>query len=109
MAKNKGNYYKIKTKKWFIGKGYVCEYTEKSMRIVSKGKVIFVKKDCFFSDGIAVNKDELIFWNSVFGRANIASHIKQYASFEVPNCEHIKKWVIIWEKRKSEPEIEEVK
>ena len=37
---NKGSYYKYKTKKWFIEKGYFCEYLEINQRLYIKGKII---------------------------------------------------------------------
>lgn len=105
---NKGQYYKLKTKKWFEGKGYLCEYTEKLQRIITKeGKVIFVKKDIWGSDGMAMNGEEMIFWNSKYRKANVAKGLKEFSKYPFPSFVNL--WLVIWEKGKREPEIIEVK
>jgi hypothetical protein len=110
--KSKGNYYKIKTKRWFEEKGYLCEYLEKLQRIVTKDKksgnekIIWIKRDLFYSDGIAILPDkEIIFWNSKFGKSNIAEGFKNYNNLKLPKIPQIKKWLVVWEVRKQEPEI----
>ena len=104
---NKGNYYKIKTRRWFEKKGYICEYLEKLQRIVTKqGKILYVKKDLLGADGIAMNGEEVIFWNSKKGRSNVAKGIKEFMKYPYPSC--VKKWIVVWEDRKREPEIIEV-
>ena len=57
----KGNYYRLKTKKWFEKEGYVVEVAEKNQRIWTKKGVIFIKKDLWGADLIAKNKFEMIF------------------------------------------------
>ncbi len=105
----KGNYYKIKTKKWFEEKGYQCEYLEKLQRIFTKDKkVIFIKKDLFSSDGLAINENEIIFWNSKLNKKNISQGYKNYSELKIPKIPQIKKWLIVWEKYSKEPEIIEV-
>lgn len=106
MATNKGNYYKLKTKKWFIDKGYFCDYLEKAQRIFTKGKVIFIKRDVAGADGMAMNGKEIIFWQSKLTGHNIAQAIKEFHKFPYP--EFVKRWVIVWTKGKGEPQIVEV-
>jgi len=109
---NKGNYYKLKTKKWFKEKGYACEYLEKLQRIVvkdkkkNKSKVIFIKKDVWGADGVAMNGEEIIFWNSKLGDKNIAEGLKEFAKYPYPK--NVRRWLVVWEVRKREPEIVEV-
>lgn len=105
---NKGNYYKLKTKKWFIKKGYACEYLEKLQRIVTSSGdgVIYIKRDIFGADGLAMNQDDIIFWNSKLGRKNIAQGLKEFAKFPYPTV--VRRWVIVWEYRAREPEVIEV-
>jgi hypothetical protein len=103
---SKGNYYKLRTKKWFIAKGYACELLEKLQRIYIKGQVIFIKRDVFGSDGLAMNSEEIIFWNSKFGKLNIAKGIKEFHEHPYPTI--VKRWVVVWEFRAREPEIVEV-
>lgn len=102
-ASKRGNYYKIKAANWFKSKGYTVEYLERLQRIYTKGKVIFIKKDILGSDGIAINDSECILWNSILGKANIAVHVKAFK--EYPQGGTIKRWLICWTPRISEPEI----
>lgn len=109
--KSSGTYYKVKTKTWFIDKGYESDYLEKLQRIYIKNKqgqerILFVKKDVLASDGFASNETEFILWNSKFNKANIAKGIKEFNQHKIPKF--IKKWLVVWEKRAREPEIIEV-
>jgi len=106
MTKNKGNYYKLRTKKWFLDKGYYCDYLEKYQRIFSKGRVIFIKKDLAGADGFAMNGDSIIFWQCKLNRSHIAEGIKGFKQFPYPNT--VDKWIIVWKPRAKEPEIIEV-
>ena len=100
---NKGNYYKLKTKKWFQDKGYFCDYLEKMQRIYTKGKVIFIKRDVAGADGLAMNGQEMIFWQCKLNKKNIAEAIKEFNKFPYPKC--VERWIIVWKPRVKEPEI----
>ena len=104
---NKGNYYKLRTRDFFLKQGYQVDLIEKYNRIFKDGKIIFTKRDVFGSDGISMKEDELIFWNAVFGKANIARAVKNYKQFIFPSF--VKVWVVAWEERVREPEIVELK
>ena len=105
---SKGTYYKLKTKKWLVDKGYQVEYLERFSRIYDKKKkkVIWIKRDLFASDMLAINKNEIIFVQVKFGKKNVAQGIKAFAEFDFPKC--VQKWVVIWQKGDHEPEIQEV-
>jgi len=105
---NKGNYYKIKTKKWFEKQGYFCDYLEKLQRIYDKkrDKVIFIKKDIAGADGFAMNGEEIIFWNAKFNKDNIAKGIREFIRYPYPKF--VQRWIIVWERGKREPEIVEI-
>lgn len=104
---SKGQYYKIRTRNWFKKQGYQTELLEKAQRILTKtGKIVWIKKDVFGADGLAMNKEEMIFWNAKFGKKNIAQGLKEMEKFTWP--EYIKRWVIAWEFRAREPIIAEV-
>ena len=102
----KGNYWKYKTKKWFEDQGYYVDYLEKNQRIVANGKVIFIKKDIMGCDGIAMNKQHIVFWQSKLNKKNIAEALKEFDKYPWPNSKHIDVWVIIWEPRQRVPTIE---
>lgn len=102
--KNRGNYYKLRTKQWFLAKGYQCDYIERMHRILTKDKrILFCKKDLFGADGMSFNETEFILWNSKFGRKNVAAGVKEFAKFKFPPF--IKLWLLVWEFRIHEPEI----
>jgi len=103
---NKGNYYKVKTKKWFEADDYTVEYLEKLQHVYAKGKVIYIKRDLLGADGLAVNDNEFILWNSISNRGDIAKHIKRFKEYPCPDF--IKRYVILWESRAKEPELIEV-
>lgn len=115
MKKNyakKGNAYKYKTKKFFIENGYECEYTEK-VQYFKKGPsspMIFLKKDLFGSDGIAMNEKEIIFWNSkcLFESdlepskldSICADTVKDFAKHKIPNLPFVSMKLVLWQPRK---------
>jgi len=103
---NKGNYYRIKTKKWFQDKGYFTEYLEKNQRIFTKGRVIFIRRDVAGADGLAMNGKELIFWQAKLNSDNIAKAFKEFNKFPYPNF--IQRWIVVWKPRGREPQIVEV-
>lgn len=103
---SKGNYYKKKTQKYFEDLGYETQLTEfTTTRPIGGGKVIWVKKDVFSSDGISMNGKEIIFWNSKhFSGTNTLSNEKwsgkkDFNKHNFPNC--VKRVLVIWEARKS--------
>lgn len=104
--KNKGTYYRWKTKKWFEEKGYSVEYLETYRRIVRDSKVVLIKKDIFGADMVAMDGKEIVFANSVFGRKNISKHVKEFLKYPFPP--QVEKWIVVWEKGKREPEIIEI-
>ena len=106
-SSQKGNYYKLKTKKWFEAKGFEVEYLEKLQRIFAKDKVIWIKRDLFASDMLALKKpDEIIFCQVKLGKSNIAGAYKEFAKHQFPDC--VKLWIVVWTPRVKEPEIVEV-
>jgi hypothetical protein len=99
-----GNYYKNRTKKWLEAKGYTVQLTEfVSARPIGGGRMIWTKKDVFGSDGIAMNGEEIIFWNAKATKiGQISWHKsqgkKQFDQFPFP--ESVKRHLYIWEPRK---------
>jgi hypothetical protein len=108
----RGNYYKKKTQVWFEKQGYTVQITEFMCgRMVAPGKIIYVKRDVFGSDGIAMNGEEIIFWNakhcSTDDKNNIDTQIRQgkkeFASYPFPTT--VKRQLVMWQPRKKEPQI----
>lgn len=101
---SRGNYYKKRTKDYYEALGYTVQLTEfLTTRPIGGGKVIYVKKDVFGADGIAMNGEEIIFWNA---KSTIAGRVaqeksggkKDFAKYPFPKC--VKLQLVIWEPRK---------
>jgi len=103
---NKGNYYKQKTKKWFIDEGWACDFCERYRRFMVDGKVTHIKQDLFGADGIAMDGERIVFWNSKFGKSSISGGIKEMARFPYPPC--VTRWIVHWEKGAKQPTIVDV-
>ncbi len=101
-----GNYYKLKTKKWFKDQGYFCEYLERNQRLFLPGKIIFIKKDLAGADGISMNGKEIIFWQAKLTNHNISEAIKEFNNYPYPPF--VERWVIVWTKGGRKPEITKV-
>lgn len=96
----KGNYYKYKTKKYLVDRGYTVEYSE---MYLNKGKFM-VKKDLFYSDLIATRKDRVLFVQSKVNKKNIADARKKFKTLELPANAY--KVIAIWEPRVKKPIME---
>jgi len=116
---DKGSYYKYKTKAWFKKQGYKCEYLERYITIPdtkwnkahpkSQPKFMKIKQDLFACDGLSMNGEHIIFWNSVLSKKNVAIHVKRFLQEPFPFAPGlIDVWVIIWIKGAGNPEIKEV-
>lgn len=109
---SKGNYYKLKTKKYLESLGYETQLVEfMTTRPIGVGKFIYIKKDVFSSDGISMNGKEIIFWNSKHcttgDKNNIETQFreafKKYARHNFPS--NVKVAVYMWYPRVKNPEI----
>jgi hypothetical protein len=113
----KGNYYKRKTKDFFVKQGYVVEYMEKLQRIVTTGedkkgkekkqKLIWVKKDLFASDLLAIGNGEVIFIQVKSGNKttgiNIKKAVEEFNRYPFPDF--VKRYIVVWRERQRDPEI----
>ena len=107
---NKGNYYKVKTKKWLEKDGYQVEYLEKLQRIFTGAKLFYVKKDLFASDILAMNEQDIIFVQVKSGKnttgISIKKAIQEFQKYQFP--EFVKRWIVVWRDKQKEPEVIEV-
>lgn len=104
-SNSKGNYYKRKTREYYEKLGYTVQLTEFTCGMVIKGKCIYRKIDIFGSDGIAMNGEEIIFWNSKATDQKdkgISWHKStgksEFAKYPFPKS--VKLQIVIWEPRK---------
>lgn len=109
---SRGNRYKTKTKQWFEKQGYTVQLTEfLTTRFLGAGKKIYVKKDVFGADGIAMNGEDIIFWNSKHisnmetstYSAEVSKGKKEFNLYPFPPA--VKRQLIIWEVGSRKPPI----
>ena len=94
----KGNYYRLKTRKWLESKGYLVEILEHSGR--------YSKKDIWGSDLIAKNETELIFIQVKSNKAHLSMGKKELLATVWPPF--VKLWVVCWEPYSKKPIVVEV-
>lgn len=99
-----GNYYKNRTKKYLEARGYTVQLTEfLTTRFIGGGKSFFMKKDVFGADGIAINGEEIIFWNAKSTKIGQTSWSKSTGKSEFrkyPFPLSVKLHLYIWQPRK---------
>lgn len=100
-----GNRYKKKTKDYYTAQGFTTEYCEHVSSIFTPRGIIYKKSDLFGADGIAMNKYQIIFWNSkvtVQGKKGVTDMVKkgrdEFAKFPFPPT--VRKVIVMWEPRK---------
>lgn len=108
---NKGNYYKKKTKDFLEKQGFCCEYLEKLQRVYTGSKIIYVKRDLFGADLLAMNTEKIIFVQVKSGSPdtgiNYKKAISEFQKYPFPSF--VDRWIVIWRERQKEPEILDVK
>lgn len=102
----KGNYYRLKTKKHLEADGYEVVNMEQSQRIWTKKGTIFIKKDIWGADLCAKNDKEIIFIQVKANKGDISKGIKELK--KTVWAKFIKLWVVYWQPRAREPEIIEI-
>ena len=103
---SRGNAYKKKSQEYYQSLGYFVQLTEfTTTRFIGPGKVIYVKKDVLGADGVSLNGEEIIFWNSkhstVPGMQNkyLAECRKEFEKYPFPKS--VKLQMVYWEPRKN--------
>src|SRR5207237_983872 len=100
---SQGNYYKRKTRDHYEGLGYFVAYTETLQSMFIKGQMRYRKLDLLGADGIAMNGDEIIFWNAKSTISGQVSWLKSTGSKDFrkyPFPKSVKLQLVIWEPRK---------
>jgi len=104
---SRGNYYKRKTREYLKKLGFTVQLTEfVSSRPIGGGRMIWTKKDVFGADGIAMNGEDIIFWNAKATTPNRIQGVNkhksegklEFAKYPFPKC--VKLHLYIWEPRK---------
>ena len=103
----KGNYYRLKTKKFYEEEGWRVEIIEKNQRIFTPKGVIFIKRDVWGADMVAVKNDEELWIQSKTNPVDINKGLMEFKKYPMPA--RVKQVVVIWQPRAKEPEIIEAK
>ena len=104
--RQKGNYYRNKTKAFLEADGWVVENIEVPKRIFVKGQMFYTRKDLWAGDLIAVKDQTLLVIQNKSNPVDINKGIKELKEAPWPNS--VKKWVVIWPLRAREPKIIQV-
>lgn len=110
-AHAKGNYYKLRTKKWLQEQGYEVVNMEVQRRVFIPArpgfpeKVLFIKQDLWGADLLASNRKELIAVQVKTHTTDIARGVKALCAAPWPGS--VKMWVVLWPYRGREPVITE--
>jgi len=104
--KSKGNYYQLKTKKFYESEGYSVYNLEQSRTIFTPKGLVYVKKDVAGADLMAMNGEEIIFIQCKTNLSDIGSGKKELMEHPYPSC--VKLIVARWEPRAKSPDIYEV-
>ena len=108
----KGNYNCLKTKKWLEADGYVVEKLERRQIIpildkrTGQKKIIFIVKDIFGADLLAMNGTEIIFVQVKTHSGDVIKGMNEFLKYPYPSV--VKRWVARWEPRAKEPDIKEL-
>lgn len=110
-ASSRGNYYKLRTKRWLEAKGYAVAFMERMLWIPAKrpgDRMIPVKHDQFGSDLLAMCDRELVFVQVKFGSTrrgagHLAAGRREFLRYPFPA--DTRQWIVVWALRAREPEI----
>jgi len=110
MASNaqRGAYYKARTKKWLIARGWQVADMEIVRWIYQPGRPpIPIKRDQFASDLVTMKGSRIAFVQVKGGKAAIGGTFpaarREFAKFVWP--EHVERWIIAWAPRSRAPRI----
>jgi hypothetical protein len=107
----KGNYYRLRTRKWLESLGYTVENAEVTQRIVTKdGLVLFKKRDLWGADLLVRDESNIIFVQVKTNKGDLAKGMRELSKGPWPLF--VGRWVCWWPPRRRleiGPEIVEVK
>jgi len=104
-TKSKGNYYKLKTKKYYEDKGYNVQNMEVPQRAFNPKtkQVFYVRRDILGADLLAYNKEQLILIQVKLNHKHDAEAIREFMKYDLPDF--VERIVVVWVPRAKEPDI----
>lgn len=108
--RTKGDYYYRKTALWFLERGYLVEKLEKTKITKIRGRFISIRSDTWGSDGMAMSKYHLVFFQVKFNSERRGGgYYKSRETFQkLTTPDDVEKWLIEWRPREKEPRIEKI-
>lgn len=100
---SKGNYYRLKTKKFLEADGYEVANAEVKKPVPIKGRLVWIATDIFASDLIAMNGKEILFVQVKANRTDISKAVIAFSKHKFPKT--IRKIAVWWPPRAAVPEI----
>lgn len=107
----KGNYYRLKTKKWLERRGYFVETVEKRASVhVGAGRIVYVTRDLWGADLLASNLDpeELLVVQVKGNKGDISKGVHELRAGKWP-ISKVRRIVVWWPHMAREPHVVEVK
>ena len=101
--RQKGNYYRNKTKAFLEKDGWKVQNLEIPKRVFVKGQVFYTRQDLWGADLICVKNEELLIVQNKSNPVDISKGIKELK--KAPWPDFVEKWVVIWPLRAREPQI----
>jgi hypothetical protein len=105
---SKGNYYRLKTKKFYEADGYEVVTSEIRKPMPIKGKLIWISVDIFASDLIAMNGEDMLFIQVKANRGDVSKAVKEFEKHKFPPASIVRRMVVWWPERAKAPEVFEV-
>lgn len=109
--KSKGDYYFRKTKMYLLARGYIVEKLEISKPMFIRGKMMFIRTDLLYSDGIAINDEHVVLFQvkmNMEGKKGSHTGVARENYKKLPSPKGLQKWIVEWAPRKQSPTIEVV-
>jgi len=111
-TRQKGNYYRLKTKHWLEAHGWTVQVSERKKinyfrdRKTGELKQFYAPIDLFGADLVAMNGQNIVFVQVKAGKKNIAQARAEFLSYPFPKC--VWRWIVSWKPKAREPEVEEI-
>lgn len=102
-AAAKGNYYKIRTKKFYEAQGCQVAFLERMFLIPKGSKMLAVKRDQLGADLLVIDDAGAILVQVKSERTHLAAARKEFDKHPMPPS--VRKWIVVWEPGGRKPDV----
>jgi len=102
----RGAYYKSKTRRWLVARGFQCGDLEKVHYIWTSGRRMATKRDQFGADLLAVSANRIVFIQvkgGQYARSSVAAARRTFDQYTFPTT--VTRWIVLWPWRGRRPTI----